>query len=115
MPDKVDEYDTIKERFIEITSSAKETELMQYSKFCRLPIFPFQSDKFLKDLERLMYCITRHLMNKRRNFPRLYFLSNEDLMTMVNNASDEIKVQADLVKLFPGISRLEFSLDPIEK
>ena len=62
-----------------------------------------------------MYGITRHLMLKRRNFPRLYFLSNEDLMSMVNNASDEIKVQADLVKLFPGISKLEFSLEPVER
>jgi len=50
-------------------------------------------------------------MLKRRNFPRLYFLSNEDLMTMVSNATDENKVQKDLVKLFPGISKLEFSLD----
>jgi hypothetical protein len=54
-------------------------------------------------------------MLKRRNFPRLYFLSNEDLMQMVSNASDEHLVQKDLVKLFPGISRLEFSLDPIER
>jgi hypothetical protein len=34
---------------------------------------------------------------------------------MVSNASDEVKVQKDLIKLFPGISGLEFSLDPIER
>ena len=54
-------------------------------------------------------------MLKRRNFPRLYFMTNEDLMQMVSNASDEVKVQKDLIKLFPGISGLEFSLDPIER
>ena len=58
-----------------------------------------------------MFSITKYLMLKRRNFPRLYFLSNEDLMEMVSNASDEMKVQKDLVKLFPGIRRLEFSQD----
>jgi hypothetical protein len=44
MPDKVDAFDIIKERFKEITSSAHEQEPLQYSRFCRLPIFPFQSD-----------------------------------------------------------------------
>ena len=36
-------------------------------------------------------------------------MSNEDLMTMVSHAADEIAIQSDLIKLFPGIAKLEFS------
>jgi hypothetical protein len=45
---------------------------------------------------------------KRRNFARLYFLSNDELMEMVANSNDTVAIQKDLNKLFQGIHSVEF-------
>jgi dynein heavy chain 2 len=58
------------------------------------------------ELEKLMRDINRYLINKRRNFPRLYLLSNEDLMEMVGSSNNEALLQRDMIKLFPGIRRM---------
>ena len=52
---------------------------------------------------------------KRRNFPRLYFMNNDELMQMVGNSTDEVALQADLFKLFPGIKKLHFSDEKVTK
>jgi hypothetical protein len=66
-----------------------------------------------KALDKLIYDINRYLILKRRNFPRLFLLSNDELMDMVGNSNDEIALQKDLIKLFPGIRKLYFEqIDP---
>jgi hypothetical protein len=59
-----------------------------------------------------MFNVNRYLIMKRRNFARLYFFSNDELMDMVANAGDAIKLQTDIHKLFPGIYKLNFQQNP---
>ena len=35
-----------------------------------------------------MFDINKYLIMKRRNFPRLYFMTNDELMEMVANSQD---------------------------
>ena len=56
-----------------------------------------------------MFEINRYLILKRRNFPRLYFMTNDELMEMVGNSGDEIALQKNLFLLFPGIKKLIFA------
>ena len=63
----------------------------------------------MRELDQLIFHINRYLVMKRRNFPRLYFMTNDELMEMVGNSGDEIALQSDLFKLFPGIRRLHFA------
>ena len=44
---------------------------------------------------------------KRKNFPRFYFLSNPDLLSLLSNQSDPKKVEIHLNKCFDGIVKLE--------
>ena len=61
------------------------------------------------ELDKLMFDINKYLVKKRRNFPRLYLLSNEDLMEMVGCSNNEELLQRDFIKLFPGIRKITFS------
>jgi len=56
-----------------------------------------------------MFEINRYLILKRRNFPRLYFMTNDELMEMVGNSGDEFALQKNLFLLFPGIKKLKFA------
>ena len=86
-----------------------EATNMNYLIFARHSYFPHRSDAMIKELEILMYNVNRYLIQKRRNFPRLYFMSNEELMEMVANSGNEIALQNDLHTLFPGIFKLIFA------
>jgi hypothetical protein len=55
-----------------------------------------------------MFNVNKYLLMKRRNFARLYFLSNDELMEMVANSNDTVAIQKDLNKLFPGIYSVVF-------
>jgi dynein heavy chain len=48
-----------------------------------------------------------YLEEKRKNFPRFYFLSNPDLLSLLSNQSDPKKVEIHLNKCFDGIVKLE--------
>ena len=65
---------------------------------------PFQ-EEILKDMEQ-------YLERHRSQFPRLYFLSNADLVEMVGISRNPQALVPFARKCFPGITSLTFTLPP---
>lgn len=62
-------------------------------------------------LEKVRGSIERYLENKRMVFPRLYYLSNREMLEMIFKSKDPNSILPFLPKLFDGIASIEFEMD----
>ncbi|GAW79183.1 hypothetical protein PGO_021530 [Plasmodium gonderi] len=71
----------------------------------------FQMDGFQKQLDRLSDSLSKiqkalgeYLEKQRNQFPRFYFVGDEDLLEMIGNSKDAKVIQRNVNKMFAGIS-----------
>ena len=79
-------------------------------------ILTFQNvRKVLEDLvdklERSQKALSDYLERKRNNFPRFFFIGDDDLLEILGQSKNPSVVQNHLRKLFAGIYKVEFSTD----
>lgn len=60
----------------------------------------------MSQFEYLMKCLINYLEKKREYFPRLYFLSNEQIIEIVGMLEDISQLERNLFKMFEGIDKL---------
>ena len=87
MKESFDIFEKIDKAYrVEVTRAS--TDCKTYKSFCKRDGIKDKVQHMLKMFEFLMKCLIKYLEAKREYFPRLYFLSNEQIIEIVGMMED---------------------------
>jgi len=68
-------------------------------------------ESHLETLNNIQKALGDYLEKQRAAFPRFYFVGDEDLLEIIGNAKDPVKVIRHLSKMFAGLESIGFNAD----
>ncbi|KAH1015210.1 dynein axonemal heavy chain 10 [Dendroctonus ponderosae] len=108
LPDEARKFDDIDKAFRRIMlETAKRPIVLEV---CALPGRLEEFQNLEAGLDRCQKSLNDYLDSKRRRFPRFYFVSTEELLSILGS-SEYTVVQDHMIKMFDNIKSLRFSTD----
>lgn len=65
-------------------------------------------ERLAEVLAKIQKALGEYLERERSSFPRFYFVGDEDLLEIMGNSKDMVRIQKHLKKMFAGIMSVEF-------
>ncbi|PVV04132.1 hypothetical protein BB560_001375 [Smittium megazygosporum] len=76
-----------------------------------LPNIQKSLERLLDLLSKIQKALGEYLEKERTSFPRFYFVGDEDLLEIIGNSKDIIRIQKHVGKMFSGIGSFELDTD----
>ncbi|CAA9986414.1 dynein heavy chain, putative [Plasmodium knowlesi strain H] len=102
LPQEYNRFKIIDTDFINIMR--KTSEKPKLMELFQMEGFQKQLDRLSDSLSKIQKALGEYLEKQRNQFPRFYFVGDEDLLEMIGNSKDAKVIQRNVNKMFAGIS-----------
>eukprot|EP00826_Nyctotherus_ovalis_P029400 TRINITY_DN23229_c0_g1_i1.p1 TRINITY_DN23229_c0_g1~~TRINITY_DN23229_c0_g1_i1.p1 ORF type:complete len:305 (-),score=109.85 TRINITY_DN23229_c0_g1_i1:45-959(-) len=105
LPQKAEEFVEYDKEVRQLFKDAEEVSIVH--KFCNREGLTKQIDKILKNLQDSERALTLFMDQKRRAFPRFYFVARDDLLTILARGDNPQRVMDFFPKIFRGVKSID--------
>ena len=106
MPHNFALFSKVDKSYRQSVRKLEKAKLMTYKQFFQQDDLKENAQGMVRQLETLMKSLTKYIEEKRERFPRLFFLSNEQIIQLCGVVEDIFTLEKSFHKMFEGIHRL---------